>query len=222
MTGWQQWLDRPEKFWLRQGLFQVHLWVGAIAGAYVIVMSVSGSVIVFRNALSERLSVEWLVDLHENWLAGSTGHWINGIGAICLTMLCLTGAVIWWPGTKHWRRSLIVDWSAHFPRINWDLHSAVGFWLFAFVAVWGVSGIYFSFPQPFNALLLLDPADRFTDEVLGWLAQLHFGRFGWFVETLWAVFGLVPGILAFTGIFICCRRVVFKKPSNPRSHSGGH
>jgi uncharacterized iron-regulated membrane protein len=222
MTGWQRWLERPETFWLRQRIFQAHLWVGAIAGAYVIVMSVSGSVIVFRNELSERLSVEWLVDLHENWLAGSTGHWINGIGAICLTMLCLTGAVIWWPGTKHWRRSLIVDWSAHFPRINWDLHSAVGFWLFAFVAVWGVSGIYFSFPQPFNALLLLDPADRFTDEVLGWLAQLHFGRFGWFGETLWAVFGLVPGILAFTGIFICCRRVIFKKPSNPRSHSSEH
>jgi len=222
MTGWQQWLDRPEKFCLRQGLFLVHLWVGAVAGAYVIVMSVSGSVIVFRNELSERLSVEWLVDLHENWLAGSTGHWINGIGAICLTMLCLTGGVIWWPGTRHWRRSLIVDWSAHFPRINWDLHSAVGFWFFAFVAVWGVSGIYFSFPQPFNGLLLLDPADRFTDEVLGWLARLHFGRFGWLVETLWAVFGLVPGILAFTGIFICCRRVIFKKPSNPRSHSSEH
>ena len=93
MTGWQQWLDHPEKFWLRQGLFQIHLWVGTIAGAYVIVMSVSGSAIVFRNELSGRLSVEWLVDLHSNWLAGSTGHWINGIGAMCLTMLCLTGAV---------------------------------------------------------------------------------------------------------------------------------
>ena len=31
-----------------------------------------------------------------------------------LALLCLTGAVIWWPGIKHWRRSLAVDWSESF------------------------------------------------------------------------------------------------------------
>ncbi len=179
MTVWQQWLDHPERSWARNVFFQVHFLVGAVVGVYIFVMSVSGSLIVYRNELSGKVSVEWLVNLHENWLAGSTGRGVNGIGAICLTLLCLTGAVIWWPGTKHWRRSLIVDWSAHFPRINWDLHSALGFWFFGFVAVWGLSGIYFSFPQPFNALLLLDPADRFTDTGMFWLSELHFGRFGW-------------------------------------------
>jgi uncharacterized iron-regulated membrane protein len=219
MRAWQQWLDRPEKFWMRNVFFQVHLWVGAIFGAYLFVMSVSGSLIVYRNELSGRLFVERLVNLHENWLVGSTGHWINGIGAIGLILLCLTGMVIWWPGAKHWRRSLTVDWSAHFPRINWDLHSAFGFWLFGFVAVWGISGMYLSFPQPFNALLLIDPDDRFTDASLSLLSRLHFGRFGWFAEAVWALFGLVPAILAFTGVFICCRRVMFKKPSNPRRQS---
>jgi uncharacterized iron-regulated membrane protein len=219
MTAWQTWLDHPEKSRVRNVLFQVHFWVGAVIAAYIFVMSVSGSLIVYRNELSGRVSVEWLVNLHENWLAGSTGHWVNGVGAICLILLCLTGAVIWWPGTKYWRRSLIVDWSAHFPRINWDLHSALGFWFFGFVAVWGLSGLYFSFPQPFNALFLLDPADRFTDTGLFWLSQLHFGRFGWFTEAVWTLVGLVPAILAFTGVFICCRRLIYKKPSNPRSQS---
>jgi len=116
MTAWQTWLDHPEKSRVRNVLFQVHFWVGAVIAAYIFVMSVSGSLIVYRNELSGKVSVEWLVNLHENWLAGSTGRWVNGIGAICLTLLCLTGAVIWWPGTKHWRPSLTVDWSAHFPR----------------------------------------------------------------------------------------------------------
>jgi len=189
MTAWQQWLDRPEKSWGRNVFFQVHLWVGAAVGAYIFLMSVSGSLIVYRNELSTRFSVEWLVNLHENLLIGSTGRSVNGIGAICLTLLCLTGAVIWWPGTKHWRRSLTVDWSAHFARINWDLHSSLGFWCFIFVMVWGLSGIYFSFPQPFNALFLLDPADRVTDEGLFRLSQMHFGRFGWFAEAVWIVLG---------------------------------
>ena len=60
-----------------------------------------------------------------------------------------------------------------------------------------------------------DPADHFTDEGLSWLAQLHFGRFGGFAEALWTLLGLVPAVLAFTGVFICCRRVMYKKPSNP-------
>jgi uncharacterized iron-regulated membrane protein len=74
-------------------------------------------------------------------------------------------------------------------------------------------------PQPFNALFLLDPADRFTDEGLSWLSRLHFGRFSWFTEAIWTLIGLVPAVLAFTGVFICCRRVFYKKPSNPRSQA---
>lgn len=104
MTAWQQWLDHPEQFWLRNVLFQVHFWIGAVVGAYLCVMTASGSLLIYRNELSTKFSVEWLVDLHKNLLAGSTGHVINGIGAICLTLLCVTGAMIWWPGTKHWRR----------------------------------------------------------------------------------------------------------------------
>jgi len=98
MTAWQRWLDHPEKSRARNAFFQMHLWVGAVTAAYILVMSVSGSLIVYRNELSRRVSVEWLVNLYENWLAGSTGRWVNGIGAIGLMLVCLTGAMIWWPG----------------------------------------------------------------------------------------------------------------------------
>jgi uncharacterized iron-regulated membrane protein len=110
---------------------------------------------------------------------------------------------------------LQVNWCAKFPRINWDLHSAFGFWCFPFVFLWGISGLYFAFPQVFSIALAVDPSDRFTDQGLFWLSELHFGRFNRFTEALWALLGLVPGALAFTGTFICCRRVIFKKPSNP-------
>ena len=146
---------------------------------------------------------------------GATGRIVNGIGGACSDFALFDGAIIWWPGIKHWRRSLTVSWGAHFPRINWDLHSALGFWCFLFVLLWGVSGVYFAFPGWFDALLLLDPADRVTDQCLFWLSELHFGRFDSFTKALWAIMGLVPASLAFTGGFICCRRVIFKKPSNP-------
>jgi uncharacterized iron-regulated membrane protein len=219
MSAWQQWLQHPEKSRVRNTCFQIHLWVGAGVALYILLISISGSMIVYRNELSKRFSIEWLVKLHEDLLSGSTGRLVNGIGGICLTALCLTGAIIWWPGIRNWRRSLTVNWRAHFARISWDLHSALGFWCFLILLVWGISGIYFSFPQLFNALFLLDPADRFTDQTLLGLSQLHFGRFGWFAEAAWILLGLVPAILAFTGVFICCRRVIYKKPSNPNRRS---
>lgn len=47
--------------------------------------------------------VEWLVDLHNNLLAGSVGRDINGTFAILLMVMVRTGAVIWWPlrRTRH-------------------------------------------------------------------------------------------------------------------------
>jgi uncharacterized iron-regulated membrane protein len=214
-SWWKQWLQQPQRLRLHNYLFQLHFWVGAVAGAYLALMSITGSIIVFRDQLSRWRAVEWLVKLHTNLLAGSTGRVVNGIGGGSLTLLCLTGAIIWWPGLKYWRRGLQVNWRASFPRINWDLHSAFSFWCFAFVLLWGITGFYFAFPQAFSILLVLDPADRIADQWLFWLSELHFGRFNRLTEALWAVLGLVPGVLAFTGTFICCRRVIFKKPSNP-------
>jgi uncharacterized iron-regulated membrane protein len=225
ISAWQQWLHRPEQMSLRRIFFQIHLWVGMAAASYVVVMSLSGSAIVYRNELESSGNsnsivfhvVEWLVELHENLLFGMTGRSVNGIGAICWTVLCLTGAILWWPGITRWRRSLGVNWKSSFARLNWDLHNALGFWCFFLVIVWGISGIYFAFPDTFNWLTdLLDPHGtsgklRVGDLALLWLSNLHFGRFGWLAETLWTLLGLVPAILAFTGVFMCCHRMFVRK-----------
>jgi uncharacterized iron-regulated membrane protein len=218
MTVLQQWRDHPEKIWLRQVVFQLHMTAGAAVSAYIFVMSLSGAILVYRNHLSMTFWVGWLVDFHENLLTASAGHLINGMGALALTLLAVTGAVIWWPGVLHWRRSLTVEWRARFPRINWDVHSALGFWFLPFVLMWGLSGIYFSFPKAFDVLIRFDPQDRYTDTSL-WLSELHFGRFGWLAEVIWALAGVALAVLAFTGMFVCCRRVIFHKPSHPRSRA---
>ncbi len=224
-SAWQQWLEHPEKLWMHRPIFQIHLWVGMMAGLYVFVMSVSGSAIVYRNSLEGSGNpqsqvfrvVEWLVDLHENLLLGMTGRAINGIGALGLTLLCLTGVILWWPGVANWRRSLSVNWRSSFARLNWDVHNALGFWCFLFVLVWGISGIYFAFPEVFNALVgfFQTPSTigkvQFGDIALLWLSNLHFGRFGRFTEALWTLIGFVPAVLSFTGIFMCCHRLLVRK-----------
>lgn len=225
LSGWQQWLHRPEQLWLRRIVFQIHLWVGMAAALYVVVMSLSGSAIVYRNQWESSGNsasivfrvVEWLVDLHDNLLFGMTGRSVIGIGAVCLTVLCLTGAILWWPGITRWRRSLSVNWRSSYARINWDLHNALGFWCFLLVTLWGISGIYFAFPDLFNWLSDLPDSPgtsgklHIGDLALLWLSNLHFGRFGWLAEALWTVLGLVPAVLAFTGVFMCCHRLFVRK-----------
>jgi uncharacterized iron-regulated membrane protein len=152
----------------------------------------------------------WLADLHDNLLGGRTGRYVNGIGSCLVTLLSLTGAILWWPGIKDWRRSTTVSWKAHFPRLNWDLHSAIGFWCWPFVMIWGISGVYFCFPALFGPGVHL-----FAGLFLSWIAQLHFGRFNPLTESLWTLFGLVPGISAVTGALMWWNRVLRKKFRRP-------
>jgi uncharacterized iron-regulated membrane protein len=293
MTSWQQWVQRPQRLWIRRAFFQIHLWAGIGIGTYVVAISISGSALVYRRELTSsfsrkvavradsgrRMSVQeltkqaqqayptyevdnvrqaetpdgpdyvvlerahkrierlfdpyagadlgnahsaiertltWLADLHDNLLSGRTGRYVNGIGSCVVTLLSLTGAILWWPGIKNWRRSTTVSWKAHFPRLNWDLHSAIGFWCWLLVMTWGISGIYFCFPVLFGPSVHV-----FAGLFLSWIAQLHFGRFNWFTESLWTLFGLVPGISAITGALMWWNRVLGKKFRHPYRQAEG-
>ncbi len=157
-------------------------------------------------------ALNWLADLHDNLLLGLAGRILNGLGALLLVLMSLTGAVIWWPGIKNWRRSTRVHWRARPARFNWDVHSAIGFWGYLFVLIWGVSGLQLCFPGALDFAL--------SSAVRYWLTALHFGRFNAVTEAIWAVMGLVPAILAVTGALMWWNRVLAKKirrSRDPRS-----
>jgi uncharacterized iron-regulated membrane protein len=315
---WQQWLERPQKTWLRRALFQMHLWSGLLLGLYILVISITGSMVEYRNELymattpdpilskgsGPRLSDQqvqgaamrlypgyhvvrlgrarnpdqavdvwlsrgaemkkrlfdprtgsdlgdsvpvgiWLVsrlaDLHENLLAGPTGRKLNGVGGIATVAVALTGFVIWWPGLKTWRRSLTLHRGVGWKRWMWHLHSAVGFWTFAFIVLFAVSGVYLSIPQPFVDLVdKLEPQTtsttglRFGDQVIYWLAYLHFGRINGIgipcsgpgicdqtVKAVWALLGLAPAAMFITGAIMWWNRVLVPRLARAR-RSGRH
>jgi uncharacterized iron-regulated membrane protein len=212
--------DHPQSLWLRRATFQVHLWFGIATGLYVLVISVSGSLIVFRRELDRTLCpgslvatpsgrlvstacepsfVTWMAEFHDHLGAGRTGLLVNGLGALAVTVMCVTGAILWWPGRTRWRRSLVLRRDVNAPRFIWDLHNVLGFWLMLLVLMWALTGIYFAFPAVFNAL---------TDDWIEWLVRLHFGRaYGTAVEVLWVILGLVPCGLFITGALMWWHRV---------------
>src|SRR5579863_5095324 len=58
MSAWEKWKRRPQNVWLRRALFQVHLWTGIGLGLYILLMSVTGSALVFRREMVRSLARE--------------------------------------------------------------------------------------------------------------------------------------------------------------------
>jgi uncharacterized iron-regulated membrane protein len=310
MTNWQRWVRQPQTAWLRKAIFQVHLWIGIGVGLYIFLVSVTGSVLVWRNELAfaatpdpiivtgsgpqltdEQLKaaaartypgysvvsinrppqldqavdvslergadrqtrlfdpytghdladsvplglrlLRRLLDLHDDLLSGATGRKVNGVGAVLLVVLSCTGIVVWWPGIRTWRQSLIVHRNVGWRRFTWNLHSMIGFWGLAFIFLFGVSGAYLGQSEIFQDLAdRLEPltpdnaGERTVDWVISWLAYLHFGRIGgigipcsirsglcdWATKAVWALFGLAPAAMFATGAVMWWTRVV-RKPA---------
>jgi uncharacterized iron-regulated membrane protein len=278
---------------IRKVLFQIHLWSGIALGLYVVVISLTGSLLVFRVEFykyfrpgtvvtvrsTDRLTAdamtaaahqrypglkvtsvtmprrqrnapaevylegngaklhrlfdpytgedlgdaepratrifEKVAQLHDNLLGDRTGRTVNGIGGVFLAAMSLTGMVIWWPGVRGLKRGLLLKWNTSWKRFNWDLHSVLGFWTFAFVFMWAITSVYMVFPDPFLAVVdYLQPPDaigtpRTGDTILEWFAKAHFGRFsGMGVKIVWGAIGLVPPVLFVTGLIMWWNRKV--------------
>jgi uncharacterized iron-regulated membrane protein len=180
-------------------------------------------------------TVSKLIELHDDLLAGRTGRLVNGAGAVLLILIALTGIVVWWPGVKTWRGGLIVHRNVGWRRFIWDLHKAIGFWSLGFTLLFGLSGIYLANPELIQGwadriepLTDANARGRIVDQVIYWLAYLHFGRINGigipchgpgFCDTttklVWAIFGLAPAGMFVTGAVMWWNRVLGKKIRKP-------
>ncbi len=159
-------------------------------------------------------AIEWVVDLHDNLLSGTTGRTVNGVGALLFLALAVTGAVAWWPGVNRLGHSLVPGKPAKSARFARRLHNAIGIWMLGLVLIWAITAVYFSFPDPFEWTIDYFDEDLTDDERPGdWLVRglvnLHFGRsWGMTGKLVWVAFGLVPAVLFVTGCITWWLRVV--------------
>jgi len=159
-------------------------------------------------------AIEWVVDLHDNLLAGTTGRAVNGVGALLFLALAITGAVVWWPGVNRLGHSLVPGKPAKSARFARRLHNTLGIWLLVPILIWAVTAVYFSFPDPFEWTIDyfdadLSDAERPADWLVRALVNIHFGRaWGMTVKLLWVLLGLVPAVLFITGGITWWARVV--------------
>ncbi|MDR0780959.1 MAG: PepSY domain-containing protein [Pseudomonadales bacterium] len=160
--------------------------------------------------------IEWLTDLHDNLLMDRTGRGLNGWGGALFMVMVLSGLVIWWQGSRRWREGLVIRRDS--PRsFMWQLHNFLGFWSLPLMVVWGLTAIYFAWPEPFD--WVIDYFDSDLDDFErpdGWIRTLidfHFGRFRGLLwaNIVWLFLGLVPAVLIISGVVVWYRRVVRRR-----------
>ena len=162
-------------------------------------------------------SVEWLTRLHDDLLMErATGRKVNAFGGMLFLLMVVTGVIIWWQGRRRWKEGLLIRRNSSHSML-WQLHSVLGFWSLLLLLIWGITAIYFAFPQPFDFIINamdndLEDFDR-PDSWLLFLIDMHFGRFrgSWPVlPYIWIVLGLLPAFMFISGFIVWYRRVIKK------------
>jgi uncharacterized iron-regulated membrane protein len=97
--------------------------------------------------------LSWLQQLHFNLLSGKAGRVVNGVGGLMLLFLSLSGLVIWWPGKNNMKRAMSINLQARWKRINYDLHSSIGFFTLAFTVIISLTGAYYAWPEESKQLV---------------------------------------------------------------------
>lgn len=159
--------------------------------------------------------MEWFTDLHDNLLAGETGRKVNAVGGALLCVLCITGVIIWWRACGPWYKGFYFNPASSWKRMNFDLHSAFGFWGLLILFLWGLTGIYFGFPDAFIAAVdYFEPpgelsGQRRGDMFIAWLVRMHFGRYGGMgVRITYVIIGVLPAVMFVTGAIMWWNRVL--------------
>ncbi|HEY1743092.1 MAG TPA: PepSY-associated TM helix domain-containing protein [Granulicella sp.] len=95
----------------------------------------------------------WLSNLHVYLLSGEAGLLVSGWMGVGLLLLCLSGLILWWPGVQRWAAALVINSRASWRRLNWDLHTVIGFWACVALMVVTFTGVDFAFPGPVGNLI---------------------------------------------------------------------
>ena len=91
--------------------------------------------------------------VHRTLLGGDIGRRVVGVTTLLVVLLLGTGLYLWWPRTTaRLTSSLTLRWTAGWKRLNYDVHSVLGFYASWYLIVIALTGLVWSFSLFHNAL----------------------------------------------------------------------
>lgn len=98
-----------------------------------------------RDLQSDFFSV--VLDLHRTLLLGKVGKEIVRWNVLIFFVMCISGLFLWWPKQRRfWKKALRIHFrTKNWKRMNWDLHSVLGFYALLVLLVISLTGMFFVF-----------------------------------------------------------------------------
>ena len=148
---------------MRKFCLKIHCWFALPLGVIMAILCFSGLAILLIKDLAPLFDMNakempiytmvvrlhrWLFMKPENAHEGgqSLGRILTAVTSMCMTVVLLSGVVIWWPKTKKALKSrLKVSTNKGFRRFVYDSHVSLGIYVFIFLFLMALTGPVFSF-----------------------------------------------------------------------------
>lgn len=147
---------------MRKICWKIHRWLSIPLGVFMSILCFTGLILLFGKEIASAFGQDsrqmpflvairqlhrWLLMVPDNPHGGlSLGRIITAVSAMAMTLVLLTGVVIWWPKNKEMLKNrLTVSTSKGFRRFVHDTHVTLGIYAFVFLFLMAVTGPVFSF-----------------------------------------------------------------------------
>ncbi len=89
----------------------------------------------------------WILHMHMDLHLGKAGKEIIRWNVLLFFILCITGLIIWWPKQKRFlKQAVTIKFKTkNRKRLNWDLHSVLGFYSLIVLLIISLTGLFWVF-----------------------------------------------------------------------------
>ena len=148
---------------MRKFCLKIHRWFALPLGIIMAILCFSGLALLLFKDLAPLFDMNakempiytmivrlhrWLFMKPENAHDGglSLGRILTAVSSICMSIVLLSGVVIWWPKSKKaLKNRLTVSTNKGFRRFVYDSHVSLGIYVFVFLFLMALTGPVFSF-----------------------------------------------------------------------------
>lgn len=105
-----------------------------------------------------------VLTLHTHLLMGEVGGTIIKANVLIFFIMCVSGLILWWPKQKRFfKQAATINFKTqNWRRLNWDLHSVLGFYALLVLLVISLTGMFFVYDSVKNtaAFITANPAPK--------------------------------------------------------------
>jgi uncharacterized iron-regulated membrane protein len=101
--------------------------------------------------IDRRRLTQFIYQLHKDLLLGPWMKWFLGFVALAWLIDHIFAAMLSFPVAKRWVQSFAIRWRRGGYKRTFDMHRAVGLWLFPVTLILAATGIAFNWPETFHS-----------------------------------------------------------------------